>query len=158
VLGPIGAGLALVEHAVEHAIAALCAEALGALATLLDVTSAFVKTRKQFGVPIGQFQVLQHRLADMLMRVEQARSMVYLAASSVDGDDEVARRKVISAAKAIVGQAARFVGQQAVQLHGAIGMTDESEVSHYFKRLTMIELSFGDSAHHLAQFSDSIIG
>jgi alkylation response protein AidB-like acyl-CoA dehydrogenase len=158
VLGPVGAGLALVEHAVEHAIAAVCAEALGALATLLDVTSAFVKTRKQFGVPIGQFQVLQHRLADMLMRVEQARSMAYLAASSVDGDDEVARRKVISAAKVIVGQAARFVGQQAVQLHGAIGMTDESEVSHYFKRLTMIELSFGDSAHHLAQFSDSMIG
>jgi alkylation response protein AidB-like acyl-CoA dehydrogenase len=157
VLGALDGGLALVEHAIEHAIVAVCAEALGNMATLLDLTSSYVKTRKQFGVPIGQFQVLQHRLADMLMRVEQARSMTYLAASTVDTTDAQARGRVISAAKAIVSQAARFVGQQAIQLHGGIGITDEAQVSHFFKRLTMIELMFGDADHHLARFGDTTV-
>jgi alkylation response protein AidB-like acyl-CoA dehydrogenase len=118
------------------------------------MTSAYVKTRKQFGVPIGQFQVLQHRLADMLIRVEQARSMAYLAAATVDTDDADNRRRVIAAAKAMVGQAAQFVGQQAIQLHGGIGITDEASISHYFKRLTTINLMFGDADHHVGRFSD----
>jgi alkylation response protein AidB-like acyl-CoA dehydrogenase len=112
-LGPAGGGVALVEHAIEHGIAAVCAEALGVMAVLVDLTSTYVKTRKQFGVPIGQFQVLQHRLADMLMRVEQARSMAYLAATTVDSADAAARRRIIAAAKAMVSQAGRFVGQGA---------------------------------------------
>ncbi|HEX7838914.1 MAG TPA: acyl-CoA dehydrogenase family protein [Kofleriaceae bacterium] len=153
-LGPAGGGVALVEHAIEHGIAALCAEALGVMAVLIDLTSSYVKTRKQFGVPIGQFQVLQHRLADMLMRVEQARSMAYLAATTVDSTDAAARRRVIAAAKAMVSQAGRFVGQGAIQLHGGIGITDEAPVSHYFKRITLIGLTFGDAEHHVARFSD----
>jgi len=153
-LGPAGGGVALVEHAIEHGIAAVCAEALGVMAVLVDLTAGYVKTRKQFGVPIGQFQVLQHRLADMLMRVEQARSMAYLAATTVDSADAAARRKVIAAAKALVSQAGRFVGQGAIQLHGGIGITDEAPVSHYFKRITVISVTFGDADHHVARFSD----
>jgi len=153
-LGAAGDGVALVEHALEHGIAAVCGEALGVMAVLVDLTSSYVKTRKQFGVPIGQFQVLQHRLADMLMRVEQARSMTYLIATTVDSSDPAARRRVTAAAKTLVSQAARFVGQGAIQLHGGIGITDEAPVSHYFKRLTMITLTFGDADHHLARFSD----
>ena len=124
------------------------------MAVLVDLTSTYVKTRKQFGVPIGQFQALQHRLADMVMRVEQARSMAYLAATTVDSTDAAARRRVIAAAKAMVSQAGRFVGQGAVQLHGGIGITDEAPVSHYFKRITLISVTFGDADHHVARFSD----
>jgi alkylation response protein AidB-like acyl-CoA dehydrogenase len=153
-LGPAGGGIALVEHAVEQGIAAVCAEVLGVMAVLIELTSSYVKTRKQFGVPIGQFQVLQHRLADMLMRVEQARSMTYLVATTVDSPDAALRRRITAAAKAMVGQAARFVGQQAIQLHGGIGVTDEAPVSHYFKRLTIIDMTFGDADHHLARYSD----
>ena len=153
-LGPAGGGIALVEHALEHGIVAVCGEALGVMAVLVELTTSYVKTRKQFGVPIGQFQVLQHRLADMLMRVEQARSMTYLIATTVDSADAAARRRVTAAATAMVSQAARFVGQGAIQLHGGIGITDEAPVSHYFKRLTMITLTFGDADYHLARFSD----
>jgi alkylation response protein AidB-like acyl-CoA dehydrogenase len=147
-LGRAGDGIALVEAAVDRAIAALCAEALGNMAALVELTTAYVKTRKQFGVPIGTFQVLQHRLAEMVMRVEQARSMTYLVTTA--GND----RKIVSAAKALVGQASRFVGQQAVQLHGAIGITDEAAVSHYFKRLATIDLLFGDADTHVARFAE----
>jgi alkylation response protein AidB-like acyl-CoA dehydrogenase len=153
-LGPSGGGVALVEHALEYGIAALCAEALGVMTVLVDLTSSYVKTRKQFGVPIGQFQALQHRLADMLMRVEQARSMTYLVATTVDSDDATVRRRITAAAKAMVDQAARFVGQGAIQLHGGIGVMDEAPVSHYFKRLTTIGMTFGDADHHLARYSD----
>ncbi len=153
-LGPAGGGAALVEHAVEHGIAAVCAEALGVMSVLVDLTSSYVKTRKQFGVAIGTFQVLQHRLADMLMRVEQARSMAYLLATTVDSDDAALRRRTAAAAKAVIDQAGRFVGQQAIQLHGGIGVTDEAPVSHYFKRLTLIGMTFGDADHHLARYSD----
>jgi alkylation response protein AidB-like acyl-CoA dehydrogenase len=156
VLGEVGAGLAWVERAHELGIAAACAEALGIMTVLLEETGAYVKTRKQFGVAIGQFQVLQHRLADMLMRVEQVRSMTYLAATSVEVEDAAERRRVMAAAKAIVSQAARFVGQQAIQSHGAIGMTHEAQVSHYFKRLTMLEMLFGDADHHVGRFSDAM--
>jgi alkylation response protein AidB-like acyl-CoA dehydrogenase len=153
-LGPAGGGAALVEHAIQHGISAVCAEALGVMAVLVDLTSAYVKTRKQFGVPIGQFQALQHRLADMLMRVEQARSMAYLVATTVDSPDAAERRRITAAAKAMVSQAGRFVGQGAIQLHGGIGVTDEAPVSHYFKRLTVIGMTFGDADHHVARFSD----
>jgi len=156
-LGKEGHGHALLEHAQDHGIAALCAEAVGNMAALVEITLSYVKTRKQFGVPIGSFQVLQHRMADMLMAVEQARSMMYLAAAKADSRDATDRRRALSAAKALIGQAARFVGQQAVQLHGGIGVTDEVNVSHYFKRLTLINATFGDADHHLGRFSDSLL-
>lgn len=176
VLGEVGHGLPAVEHALDLGLAALCAEAVGAMAMMLELTADYVKTRKQFGVPIGQFQVLQHRLADMLMRLEQARSMTYLAASTLatpsagarsaaiadanqQSDAEVTnRRRILSAAKAKVGQCGRFVGQEAIQLHGGIGMTDEAQISHYFKRVTTIDLTFGDADHHVAAVSDAMLG
>jgi alkylation response protein AidB-like acyl-CoA dehydrogenase len=165
VLGAVDGGYALLERAQQRAIAAVCGEALGVMTMLLELTGAYVKTRKQFGVPIGSFQALQHRLADMLMRVEQVRSMAYLTATTLDevggteggGAGELAqRRRVFAAAKALVSQAARFVGQQAIQLHGGIGVTDEAQVSHFFKRLTVLELAFGDADHHLGRFSDAM--
>ena len=156
-LGKEGQGLALLEHAQARGIAALCAEALGNMAALVEITLAYIKTRKQFGVPIGAFQALQHRMADMVMYVEQARSMAYLAAAKADAPDAAERKRVLSAAKAFIGQAARFVGQQAVQLHGGIGVTDEASVSHYFKRLTLINATFGDADHHLGRFSDALL-
>lgn len=156
-LGKEGQGYALLDAAIARGIAALCAEAVGAMAALIEITLAYIKTRKQFGVPIGSFQVLQHRMADMLMQAEQARSMTYLAAAKADSADAAGRRRAIAAAKTLVGQAARFVGQQAVQLHGGIGVTDEVNVSHYFKRLTLINASFGDADHHLGAFSDLLL-
>jgi alkylation response protein AidB-like acyl-CoA dehydrogenase len=155
-LGAVGEGRALIERALGRATAAVCAEAVGAMAALLEITSAYVKTRRQFGVPIGSFQALQHRMADMLMRTEQARSMAILAAASVETGDRGERLAGVSAAKTLIGRAARFVGQQAVQLHGGIGVTDELNVSHYFRRLTAIEATYGDSGHHLARYSDAL--
>ena len=115
-------------------------------------TLDYLKTRQQFGVPIGKFQVLQHRMAEMFMEMEQARSMATLAAVKVASEDTEERRRTLSAAKARIGQAAKYIGQQAVQLHGGMGVTNELPVAHMFKRLTMIELSFGDTDHHLARF------
>jgi alkylation response protein AidB-like acyl-CoA dehydrogenase len=155
-LGTADQGLAVVEQAIESGIAAQLAEAIGAMSALIELTLAYIKTRKQFGVPIGTFQVLQHRMADMLMHAEQARSMAYLAAAKIGVSNADERRAAISAAKVTVGQAARYVGQQAVQLHGGIGVTDELAVSHYFKRLTLINATFGDADHHLAKFSDRV--
>ncbi|WP_394840635.1 acyl-CoA dehydrogenase [Pendulispora brunnea] len=156
-LGAEGQALAAIERAVDVAIAALCAEAVGAMGALNADTAEYLKTRKQFGVPIGKFQVLQHRMVDMFIHTEQARSMAYLAAVKVHSEDTSERRRALSAAKTLVGQAARFVGQQAVQLHGGMGVTDELAVSHHFKRLTMINLAFGDAEHHLARFSDQLL-
>jgi alkylation response protein AidB-like acyl-CoA dehydrogenase len=119
---------------------------------LFDTTLEYLKTRQQFGVPIGKFQALQHRMADMVIHLEQARSMALLAAVKFDSGDGAERRRVVSAAKYRIGQAARFIGQQAVQLHGGMGVTDELPASHYFKRLSTIELTLGDSDHHLARF------
>ncbi|MGH8481538.1 MAG: acyl-CoA dehydrogenase family protein, partial [Nevskiaceae bacterium] len=130
---------------------------VGNMAALVELTLSYIKTRKQFGVPIGSFQALQHRMADMVMYVEQARSMSYLAAARADAPDAGERRRALSAAKAYIGQAGRFVGQQAVQLHGGIGVTDEASVSHYFKRLTLINATFGDADHHLGRFSDALL-
>jgi alkylation response protein AidB-like acyl-CoA dehydrogenase len=155
-IGTAGQGLALVERAVDRGVAALCAEAVGIIAALNEATLNYLKTRRQFGVPIGKFQALQHRMADMLIAAEQARSMAVIAAVYADSEDAAERRRAVSGAKAYIGQAARLVGQQAVQLHGAMGVVDELIVSHYFKRLTMIDMSLGDVDFHLARFSDTL--
>ena len=143
-----------IERAVDRAIAALCAEAVGIMETLNATTLEYLKTRKQFGVPIGSFQALQHRMADMVVEHEQAKSMAVLAALSADLADAKERRRVISAAKVQSGRSGRFVGQQSIQLHGGIGMTDEYVAGHYFKRLTMIDQSFGDADYHLDRFAE----
>lgn len=155
-IGAPGEGLALVDRAVDKGIAALCAEAVGIIAALNEATLNYLKTRKQFGVPIGKFQALQHRMADMFIAAEQARSMAILAAAYADSEDAALRRRSVSAAKAYIGQAARLVGQQSVQLHGAMGVVDDVIVSHYFKRLTMIELTLGDTDFHLGRFSSTL--
>ncbi len=156
-LGTQDAALPSIERALDYAIAALCAEAVGAMAALNEATLEYIKTRQQFGQPIGRFQALQHRMVDMLIATEQARSMATLAAVRADSADTAQRRRAIAAAKAYVGQSARSVGQSAVQLHGGMGVVDELNVSHYFKRLTMINATFGDADHHLGCFSDSLL-
>jgi len=155
-IGAAGEGLAIVERAVDKGIAALCAEAVGIIAALNEATLNYLKTRKQFGVPIGKFQALQHRMADMFIAAEQARSMAVNAAVYADSENASERRRAVSGAKAYIGQAARLVGQQAVQMHGAMGVVDDLIVSHYFKRLTMIDLSMGDADFHLGRFSDTL--
>jgi alkylation response protein AidB-like acyl-CoA dehydrogenase len=151
-LGEAGAALDGLTAAFDLGVAGLCAEATGALQAALDATIEYTKTRRQFGVPIAKFQALQHRMADMLIHVEQARSMAYLASLRASDGDARERRRAVSAAKVIVGQACRFVGQQAVQLHGGMGVSDEMPVAHLFKRLLAIELSLGDTEHHLERF------
>ncbi|HVV92422.1 MAG TPA: acyl-CoA dehydrogenase family protein [Hyphomicrobiales bacterium] len=153
VLGEPGKGLAVAERVVDEAIAALCAEAVGAMAEAHRITVDYLKVRKQFGVPIGSFQALQHRAADMTVALEQARSMALFATMMASEDDAGARHRAVAAAKVQIGRSARFVGQQAIQLHGGIGMTMEYPVGHYFKRLTMIDTLFGDADHHLAQLA-----
>jgi pimeloyl-CoA dehydrogenase small subunit len=152
-IGEPGEAIEVLEHVCESAIAALAAEAVGAMSVCLDMTVDYLKVRHQFGGPIGRFQALQHRTAEMLIAVEQARSMAMLAALMVDEPDRDERRKALSAVKVQIGTSARFVGQEAIQLHGGIGITEECAVGHYFRRLTMIETTFGDRAHHLAQFA-----
>lgn len=145
----VGESLAFV---IDRGIAALCAEAFGVLDRILKATIEYSRSRKQFGVPIGSFQALQHRMADMLIHFEQARSMMYLATERCSDADAGTRRRAISGAKALIGQAARFIGQQAVQLHGGMGMTDELDVSHCFKRLLAFELRFGTTDEHLEAY------
>lgn len=151
-IGEADAALPLINRVVDEAIAATCAEAMGAMGRIHALTVEYAKTRKQFGVPIGKFQVLQHRLVDMFMEYEQSVSMTYMATlklSEAPGD----RAKAASAAKAKIAQAARFAGQSAVQIHGGIGVTEELSVGHYFKRLSIIEGEFGDAAHHLRRYT-----
>jgi alkylation response protein AidB-like acyl-CoA dehydrogenase len=143
----------VLERVVDEAIAALAAEAVGGMAALHELTVEYLKTRKQFGVPIGSFQVLQHRAVDMLTAVEQARSMAYFATMMAAETEPQERRKAMSAAKVQIGRSARLVGQEAIQLHGGIGMTMEYKAGHYFKRLTMIDLAFGDADHHLRELA-----
>ena len=147
-----GAAFGVLEAAVDAGIAALCAEAVGAMDKLLALTAEYLNTRKQFGVPIASFQALRHRMADCKMQLELARSMSYYASLKLNDEPSV-RRRAISQAKVQLGQSMRFVGQQSVQLHGGIGMTDEYIGSHYFKRLTCMELTFGDTLHHLGEVS-----
>jgi alkylation response protein AidB-like acyl-CoA dehydrogenase len=156
-LGTVDNALAHIERAIDYTIVAMCAEAVGILEALNEVTLDYLKTRKQFGQPIGRFQALQHRMVDMVIATDQARSMTTLAAVKVDTQDAAERRRVVSAAKAYVGQSARSVGQSAIQLHGGMGVVDELIVSHYFKRLTMINATFGDVEHHLGNFSDGLL-
>lgn len=137
----------------DRGLAAACAEAVGVLDKLLAATAEYTRNRHQFGLAIASFQALRHRLAEMVMHVEQARSMSFLAAVRSIEPDLVERAKALSAAKLVIGQACRFVGQQAVQLHGGMDVTDELDVSHYFKRLMAIELQWGSTEHHLQAFA-----
>ena len=154
-LGAPGDGLALIGRVTDTAIAALCAEAVGAMAALHALTVDYLKTRKQFGVPIGSFQALQHRAADMLVALEQARSMAMYAAMMADAPDAAERHIAMAAARVQIDDSARMVGQAAIQLHGGIGMTHEYKAGHYFKRLTMIGMMFGDTDHHLRTVAEA---
>ncbi|WP_137894387.1 acyl-CoA dehydrogenase family protein [Ramlibacter sp. 2FC] len=145
-------GLPALEQAVDIGIAALCAEAVGVMDRTLAVTADYLNQRRQFGVPIASFQALRHRVADMKMQLELARSMSYYASLKLQAPADE-RRRALSRAKVQLGQSMRFVGQQAVQLHGGIGVTDEYIVSHYFKKLTQLEMTFGDTLHHLGEVS-----
>tara|TARA_R110002049_G_scaffold73667_3_gene190320 strand:- start:2667 stop:3821 length:1155 start_codon:yes stop_codon:yes gene_type:complete len=152
VIGDVDNGLPLVELVTDEAIAALCAEACGAMKVAHEMTVEYSRNRKQFGTAIGKFQVLQHRMVDMFMEHEQSVSMTYMATLKLD-EDIATRKKAASAAKVRIGQGGRFVGQQAIQIHGGMGMTDEMAVGHYFKRLTMIDSEFGNVDHHLKRYT-----
>ena len=149
VLGTVDEGADLIDKVTDIAIAALCAEAVGAMASLHELTLDYLKTRKQFGVTIGSFQVLQHRAVDMFTALETAKSMAYFAAMMAGSEDARERRAAISASKIQINNSAHFLGQAAVQMHGGIGVTMEYRAGHYFKRLTMIESQFGDADHHM---------
>ena len=150
-IGAEGAALPLVQQVVDEAIAATCAEACGVLRKLHEGTLDYTKQRKQFGAPIASFQVLQHRMVDMFIQVEQAVSMTYMAHIKL-GEAPAERAKAAAAAKVQIGRACKFVGQNAIQLHGGMGMTDEMAIGHYFKRATMIEGLFGSVDHHLRRY------
>jgi alkylation response protein AidB-like acyl-CoA dehydrogenase len=152
-LGDEDRALPLIEDAADYATALLCAEAVGAIRYANEATLEYLKTRRQFGVPIGSFQALQHRMVDMVISYEQARSMACLACVKVDTAPPAERRLAVSAAKIKVADACRHVSQEAVQLHGGMGMTEELKVSHTFRRLTMIGQTFGDAEHHLERFA-----
>jgi pimeloyl-CoA dehydrogenase small subunit len=154
VLGAPEGALPIIERAVSETIAALSAEAVGAMSEALAMTVDYLKTRKQFGVPIGSFQALQHRAADMTVALEQARSMMVLATMMAGEDDAEERAKAISAAKTQIGRSAKFIGQQAVQMHGGIAMTYEYKVGHLFKRLTMIDAAYGDADVHVRRLAE----
>jgi alkylation response protein AidB-like acyl-CoA dehydrogenase len=152
-LGASGGALPVLEAAVDRATAAVCCEAVGAMEAVNQLTLEYLKTRNQFGRPIGKFQVLQHRMADMMMAEQSARSMMALAIANVDNPDPKERAKAISAAKVQIGKSGNIVGRGAIQLHGGIGMTMEYVAAHYFRRLTSIEKMFGDTDYHLARFA-----
>jgi pimeloyl-CoA dehydrogenase small subunit len=153
-LGEPGKAGPAMARVIEDAIAALAAEAVGAMAEAVEMTTEYLKTRKQFGVAIGSFQALQHRASDMVVALEQARSMMYLAAMSTSEPNAATRAASMSAVKAQIGRSAKFIGQQATQLHGGIAMTYEYKLGHLFKRLTMIDLAYGDADHHLARLGE----
>jgi pimeloyl-CoA dehydrogenase small subunit len=154
-IGAEGRGFGLAEEVVDYATVLLCAEAVGAMKYAHDATLEYLKTRRQFGVPIGSFQALQHRMVDILISCEQARSIACLAAVKIDSAGASERRRVVSAAKVKIADAARHVSQESVQLHGGMGMTEELKISHTFRRLTMIAQAFGDADHHLARFAET---
>ena len=154
-IGDPANALPLIETVVDDARIALCAEAVGQMDESLKTTVDYLKTRTQFGVAIGTFQVLQHRAADMVVAVEQARSMAMFATMASDFEDAAERAKAVSAAKVQIGKSLKFVGEQAIQLHGGVGMTMEYKIGHYFKRLTMIESTFGDTDYHLRRVTDA---
>jgi alkylation response protein AidB-like acyl-CoA dehydrogenase len=152
-VGGLGEALPLIEEVVDFATALVCAEAVGAIKSANDATLEYLKTRKQFGVAIGSFQALQHRMVDLAIEYEQAKSMALLACSSVDTERDAAMRsRTVSAAKIRIADACRRVSQESVQLHGGMGMSDELKISHTFRRLTAIACQFGDVDHHLERF------
>ena len=152
-LGEKGQAWASLDQARDEGAAAICAEAVGCMRKVLSDTVEYCKQRRQFGQPIGSFQVLQHRMVDMYMELEQAVAAVYLAVLNLDAEPAI-RARAVSAAKATIGRAARFVGQNAVQLHGGMGMTEELAIGHYFKRLTAIQYEFGSTDHHVARYAE----
>ncbi len=156
VLGEVGAAVAVIERVVEAGIAATAAEAVGAMEAMQAMTLEYLKTRQQFGRPIGDNQALQHRATEMLMELERGRSMAMLAAMMVEEPDAAERAHNIAMAKVGVGQASKFVSQNAIQLHGGIGMTEEYAVGHYFRRCMVIEHTFGDTAHHLSRLAEQV--
>lgn len=151
-IGEADNGLGLVERVADEATAALCAEACGVMGVAHAMTVEYSRQRKQFGTPIGKFQVLQHRMVDMFMEHQQAISMTYMATLKLD-EDARTRKMAVSAAKVKIGQGGRFVGQEAIQIHGGMGMTDELAVGHYFKRLTMIDAELGNVDHHMKRYT-----
>jgi hypothetical protein len=155
-VGPEGQAMPLIEKVVDEAVAATCAEACGVLRRLHEGTLEYTKQRKQFGAPISSFQVLQHRMVDMFIQLEQSISMTYMATIKLADDAE--RAKAAAAAKVQIGKACKFVGQNAIQLHGGMGMTDEMAIGHYFKRATLIESAFGNTDHHLARYEFLSLG
>jgi alkylation response protein AidB-like acyl-CoA dehydrogenase len=155
-LGEAGRGLVALESGLSHAIAALCAEQVGAMEKAIEMTADYLKVRHQFGVPIGTFQALQHRIADMAAELELARSMLYALLTSIVNDTDQDRRHVSSQAKAFIGRAARVVSGQAIQLHGGIGMTDECAIGHYFKRAIVADVLFGNSDWHEAKCATAL--
>ena len=153
-IGSAGEAHALIEEVVDYAGALLCAEAVGAIKFANDATLEYLKTRKQFGVPIGTFQALQHRMVDMVISYEQAKSMACLACAKVDGEkDPAERRRYVAAARIRIADACRHVSQESIQLHGGMGMSEEIKVSHTFRRLTMLAQQFGDADYHLERFA-----
>ena len=151
-VGIAGEGLGLLERISGYGVLAVCAEAVGAMDIAKDQTLEYLRTRRQFGVLIGSFQALQHRMADLLLEVEQARSAVINAAAAIDGEDRVIREKALSAAKVSIGRIGALVAEESIQMHGGIGMTWELPLTHYAKRLVMIDHQFGDEDHHLARY------
>ncbi|HTV68576.1 MAG TPA: acyl-CoA dehydrogenase family protein [Rhizobiaceae bacterium] len=154
-LGDPENGLPLVNAVIDQAIAALAAESVGVMSALHALTVDYLKVRKQFGAPIGQFQVLQHKAVDMYVALEQARSITLYATMMADIDDATERARAMHAAKAEIGHGGRLVGENAIQLHGGVGMTTEYAAGHYFKRMTMIDILFGDSGYHLTKLADA---
>jgi alkylation response protein AidB-like acyl-CoA dehydrogenase len=150
-IGAEGEAIALIEAALDRATVMVCGEALGSIAHLIPATAAYIKTREQYGAPLARFQVLQHRMAEMFIASETARSMALVAAMSLDDTPDSAQ---ISSAKAQVGRAARYVGTQAVQLHGGMGVSEELDIGHHYVRLNMIDRLFGDRDFHLRRYAD----
>ena len=153
VLGLVGGANPQVDAALDSMVAVLCAEAAGAMDALIEMTAEHMRTRKQFGAPLAKFQVLQHRMADMVIALEQVKSMACVAAMAVQAGEALQRQRLVSAAKVLVSQLGRQVGLWAIQIHGAMGMTDECRASHYAKRLLVIGQLFGDASHHAARLA-----
>ncbi len=153
VVGDVGTGLPAIEAVVDRAMVLLSAEAVGAMAETVRLTADYLKTREQFGRPLSSFQVLQHRLVEMLQAKEFAHALCYRAAGAMDSTDGVERARAAAGIKAESGRAGKMIGQEAIQLHGGMGMTDDMAVGHYFKRMTMIDVQFGNAAHHLRRFA-----
>jgi alkylation response protein AidB-like acyl-CoA dehydrogenase len=152
VIGEVGDGVALVDLALDHGIAGACGEALGSMSHLVPTTAEYTRTRQQYGAPLAKFQVLQHRMADMYIQTETARSMAYVASLSL-GAEPKERARIVSAAKAQIGKSGKFVGYQAVQLHGGMGVSEELDIGHHYIRLTTLNQLFGDTGFHLRRFA-----